>query len=152
MAVAVGLTATTVAPRASQFIVSNTGSTGAIPSTVCVSTVTPWSVTLIDFSAAPEPLFVKNSSNAAFEPEWISVVGGLSIWSTNCCSLLLSFHDAWNVPLISNPYLNDAVALWEPIAYNRFAFCENVAFNDCTSATVANDDPLYHFNEPCANV
>ena len=44
---------TTLAPLASKLIVSKTGSTGTIPSTLCVSIVTPCKVIVIDISAAP---------------------------------------------------------------------------------------------------
>ena len=60
---------TTLAPLASKLIVSKTGSTGTIPSTLCVSIVTPCKVIVIDFSAAPEPPFVNLSSNAALDQE-----------------------------------------------------------------------------------
>ena len=85
-AVAVGFIQTILAPLASKLIVSKTGSTGTIPSTECVSIVTPYKFTLIDFSAAPEPPLVKVSSNTVVPPAPISADGGISIWSINCCN------------------------------------------------------------------
>ena len=67
-----------------QLIVSNTGSTGIIPSIAILSGLSPDSLIVIVFNVAPVPPFVNvniASTAAPATPSLIDDVFGFSIWS-----------------------------------------------------------------------
>ena len=96
-----------------------------------LSGLTPDSLIVIFFNAAPVPPFVNVNIASTAAPDCPSLmndVPGFSIWSRSCSNFLLFTQDAWKFPVISNTLLNEDTALLEPIQYNNAGFCENVMF------------------------